>query len=309
MAFNLSSTSLAIKYNRRYGSVERASDPALIKAAEQKKAFENKVAVDKPSTIFEQATEVKLSKTAQARERGAEDAVRTLSNAATYVNLAEGATNQVESLLEKARQNSEALKTEVDPTKRAALANDGASFLTEIDTVVSAVQLNDNSVVNGGVRSFSFDFRPEQPLGDSTFTFDVANFALTSSDLGVSSLNSAAFEEDAEGTTDTIEAAQDQLQTVRASVGKAKQTILDVADKFGIDTAQDLRGTGALKASEAEQFTNQLAKSIKDSALDSRSRQELDPNRVKVLLGDEEADPSGAQVITDAPTGPEVLFT
>lgn len=251
--------------------------------------FSNKTSVPEDPGVFESATAVDLSQSSSPQsteDRAFQRAATTISNAASFVTTGQQAAVEVTRLVDTAKKLGEQLKSEVDPTKRAQLAQDASSILQGIDSITSNAKVNNTSVVDAGSQTFQFSLVPGEENSSNSFQILVANVSVSRNDLGLSGLNSSSFTDDTNNTVDKLEQAQNQLQTARASLDNSSKDINAVANDFGFNqaTADDERAREAAAVDLAREVASSLTNSV------ATKTNNLNPTNVQSLLSSEEED-------------------
>ncbi|MCC6952971.1 MAG: hypothetical protein IT290_02515 [Deltaproteobacteria bacterium] len=310
MALQLSSSTVAIKYREKYLGQSVAEKPARSSqlSSTPEVNFQNKAQLSAPpASDFEEATEVQLSRSAQARKDQSEQSGRKLSNTAAFVNVAQNAVNKISDLLAQAKQNTDELETEVNPNRRQSLSEETEALFNEIETINEDASLNGESVVNAGAKTFEFDFSREEPVGDRSFSFQVGNIALSSSDLGVDGLDAASIESDSAAATAVIEEAERRVQLVNAELENARGTLSAVVDSTASAAASDVRAEQALSAEgNAQAFAEKVAESLESSIVEARESHDLQADQVKNLLADDD-EPAAADASAEGEVATQQL--
>jgi hypothetical protein len=274
-------------------------------SAPRKANFQNSFTISKPDSKLEEAAKVTLSKQERAREDAQGSAAIKLSNAASFVNIADDAAEQIQRLVELAKKNTESIENEASSGRKAQLAQEGAALLAEIDSVVSRAELHGSSVVNAGKKSFSFDISVESPTGDSTFSASVSNVAVSRSDLGLSDVDATDFEEDPSSVRDTLTAAGDNLSNTRASLESSSEQLSSIAKQVGVEAGRQSESEGQLSENTADALARRIAESIRDSV--QKPETSLNSNAVGMLLANEPKEKKPEEENSKAQTAAERL--
>lgn len=236
-------------------------------------------------SVFEEASTVKLSKSEQARNDATSQALRNLSLAKSFVDVAAGATSEVNRLVNDSIDLAKEITNEVNPNRRQELSSEAASLISAIDSVATNATVNGFATVDAGPQTFQFNMTPGDTTSDHALQLTIANVGISRSDLGLDSIDSSSFDTDNENTIDTLESAQVQLTNVAASLKSANSDVKTVAQHFGIQIENDVRNqTGE---ENATRLAENISKSIKDSQLLKTNN--LDPIQVIELIQDDSA--------------------
>jgi hypothetical protein len=263
---------------------------SLRKATVGKSLFSSKVSLPRASSSFEQAAEVKLSTGEQAYVKNSEKAVRTISDASSYISVAQYATDEVSSLVDKARSIAESLATEVDQRRRDALASEGAAVVGRIDEIKADATFNDQQIIDGGGTTFDLNLDQAANNSDDRFLVRVSDVRISSADLGLNTLTEANFESIRSADNSvitTLKAAQEQLATSRASLDSSESKVNETAQLFGIEAEQRLDGAPSELDQKAEQLATQLKSSLAESLVSAQA-DSLDPLKVQELLNEDD---------------------
>lgn len=218
------------------------------------------------SAAVDDAATVSISSEARAKRAASNRATRTLSDASSYVSIAESAASEISNLLEKAANIADTLaNSSVTATQRSALSEEGKALLDEITTVNNKATFNDASVVNRGTQVFSVTFNPGSESSDQDYSITVANVALSKSNLGVSSLTSSSFSSSPSTTLSTIQAAQEAVSSTETTLEISANQISEIAKSYGmsIDSRYTLTKESALDV--ANSIGNSLANNLPDT--------------------------------------------
>jgi flagellin-like hook-associated protein FlgL len=212
----------------------------------------------------EDSVELSILAQTQAASRGSADASRELSNASSYVSVAQSAANEIDRLLEQAEEKSKEFENSVTGENEAVQAEIG-QILRAIDNISDASTVNGQSIVNNGEVTFSTDFNAGDNSSDTAFSISVGNLALDRASLGVSSTEIRNMS--AEELTETIQSAKSSVGDVIVALDDAEAQIDAVADRIGSRASAEVKLTQE-DAAAAENITAEgLAEKISDDIL------------------------------------------
>lgn len=240
------------------------------------------------------AAEVELSSAERARVSGKNSALREISNARSYIDVAEDAAAKVYDLVTQLKTISESSDGHLlSPEVAAGRATEADSLLTEISRVVNNAEFADQSVVNAGPRQFTFSIDGAVNDPSKTFSVTVPDVTLSRSSLGLSSLSGATITSASTSSDalDTISAAKQIVATNQAALSSAGTDLELFATRFGLKSRAETEiGQRTLEAGQAsgvqisaESLRTPVSNQPADELLSTNN---LDPLRVEALIAD-----------------------
>lgn len=206
-------------------------------------------------------------------------ALRTLSDASTRVNVSEAATKEIESLLKDASSISKTLsENSVSPEQESQLKNDIDTIFSQVDSIVTNTKVNDTPVADSGALNIKVNFNSDDNNSSSEVSIFIANVGISRSDLGISTLTSNDIASDPSGSKKSIDNAVEQLQTTKDSLQNSRTQIASAVEEF----ASNATNLSNFTFKEAKQTAITISEQI--TATDSIAQKAPEPLRVNDLL-------------------------
>ena len=244
-------------------------------------------------SLIETQDTVSLSTAERQREEGFSSAVRALGNLQSVVDAATIVTNRAEQALQSSLNIAERLSQEVDPTKRQALASEGAELISELDRIQSYASTPQGlSVTDQGPVNFSLSLDRDNP--GNALTVTLPNISLSRESLGLSAVTESSLLASTEESTASIETAISIVSTVSAALSSASSAIDQAAGKLAESSA--LRAARPSEE-EAQDLASQIARSVTEADIVKQANR-LDPLRVAELLANEPEEEEGEKIRT-----------
>jgi hypothetical protein len=233
-------------------------------------------------SLIETQDTVSLSTAERQREEGFSSAVRALGDLQSVVDAATIVTSRAEQALKSSLNIAKRLSQEVDPTKRQALASEGAELISQLDRIQSsATTPRGLSVTDQGPVNFSLSLDRDNP--GSSVTVTLPNVSLSRDSLGLSGVSESTLLSSTTESREAIESAISAVSTVSASLSSASSAISQAAGRLGESSA--LRASRP-NETEAQDLASQIAKSVTEADIVKQSNR-LDPLKVTELLANE----------------------
>jgi len=243
------------------------------------RSFNNKLAND--TSFNSDAVVLNLSPAKLAQQRQSNRALRNLSDASSFVSIGEQATTEIARLIDQSKTVAKTIEKTVDPVRKAELAEEANSFISEIDKVVKSATVDGTrSVVNFGAQNYSFNLDGSDLSSQSKDSVFISNIAVSRSDLSLDNLNSAQFAQDPSGVVSKLDEAKNRVNFASTNLQAAQKDIDSVADKFGI-RAKD-RVDLVIDSDAANKIAQRISEIISEKA--SESSNSLDSLRVQNLI-------------------------
>ncbi len=224
------------------------------------------------------AASVSLSSADALRARGNERALTSLSDASSYVSIAQSVTDGVEQLLNRALEIASTLEGVLPATQRAELAEEAESILEEIDELTSNAELNDQPVIDAGEQTFTVNLNASDPSTASTYSITVPNVPVSRTSLSLATLTADDFSDSPTATINALTTAGAAIDQTKSNLRIAEEQVLQVGERFG-EIASLRSGVGS--AAEAEDLATQIASAVESL---TTSQGSIDPLRVQDLL-------------------------
>lgn len=248
-----------------------------------RQVFRSAATVSSAREFSTDAAQLETLPQTRARDRGTEKALRTLSDGASYVSIAQNATESVQRLVDEAYAIATTLKGEVTPDQRESLSSYADSLLSEIDSIVSDAEFNDQAIADGGEVTFSVNLNAADESTSNTYNVSVLDVPLSQSSLGLSSLTASSFADSPTATLTTLANAQASLSQTATNLEASENQITAIANEFG--KIKQSRFTSMLNdvgELDAEALAQKIANNI--SAAVGSSAENLNLLRVQDLL-------------------------
>ncbi len=222
-----------------------------------------------------------LSKTAaeRAASRERQRAYSTISDAASYISVADNAATEVTRLLKAASSASTQLETEVSESRRADLQYEVYAYLKAVDQVAANATYNDSSIVDAGPTEFSYELDGSDQSSATNFRLSVSDIALSTTSLNLSSITLENILTDPTSATAAIEDAITATGDVRAGLANRADQVNDFAQKLGISVEVSVQN--ALTEGPAADLAKKIADSVRSGLTETNN---LNPLNVQDLL-------------------------
>lgn len=284
------SISIAPHHSTHDSRTSRVTTQSLL--ADRLLASKVKTNTTSNSNRIDDAATVTVSDAARAEKTARQKAVRTLSDANSYVSVSEDAVTKIGELVDKASAIAETLTGAVTADQRTALSSEAQSLINEINTVVSKAEFNGRSVINNGTQQFTVDFASGSGNSDKAFSVTVENIRASVATLGLSSLTTSSFANSPSTAISALTNAQASITAIHAALAGNAADISNIAEQYGLKVGQSAgAANGALDAAKA------LGKAISSSLRDQLSAvsTSLDPIVVNDLVKSPQPEPKVKQ--------------
>jgi len=211
--------------------------------------------------ISDDATSVKFSASEKSKTTGVESAIRYLAPLQSVVETASSATNRANEVLNQSLNIAKKVAIEVDPTKRAVLASDGAALLGELDKIASTTTPDGVSVIGQGSVSYSLSLDKQGESKGNSITINIPDIQISKSALGLSSVNSTTLKNSNSSSQTSLQQAIDTVSNIAAALKSTLTSILDTAESNGTSRAAQ----GAVNEGNAGELADKIAAAIKNS--------------------------------------------
>ena len=244
-----------------------------------------------PSAQDLDAAIASVSPISRVSNRATQNALRTISDSASFINVASDAAARVSSTLDRISELSTELSSEVDQNRTTLLKAEIDQNFLQLDAIRTKAKFNDTSVVGAGSKSFSYDLNGSSLSSDTEFRLSVSDVAITRSDLGelFSGESDAFYHASSAERADALDKAKSQVSLVQKSLNNSGVALNDFAQSIGVSAAVRLQESSATEQTTPEELAAQIAASLKTRQdLDSNA---LDPLRVADLVNNKPAVP------------------
>jgi len=259
----------------------------------------NSISVDRGETSrINSSDTVSVSSTEKQRQQGLATALRSLSNLQSVVDTASSAVGRAEEVLKSSSNIADKIAIEVDPVKRQALAEEGATLIGEIDKIKSdALGQNGQSVVGQGSIRFERSIGTTDDNSSDLVTIVVPDVPISAAGLGLSTITSSTLLSQTEEDKESIDDAIETIGSISGSLKSTESAIASAARKFG---AAESKQSQLPTEEEATGLAAKVSKSVTESDL-LQQASKLDPLKVSDLLSTaEESDEADKEKTTTA---------
>ena len=181
------------------------------------------------------AAGLSIRETMNAQINGLNAAVRNANDGISLLQTADGALNEVSSMMQRMRELATLSRTDTYSTvQKAALNDEFIQLASEIDRISDNTQWNGGNILNGsggpGGGANAFEFQIGANAGD---TYDVSIGDLDTTAFGIGSATaSIATASDASAAISLIDLALSQLNTQRSTIGAAVNRLTHAVDNL-----------------------------------------------------------------------------
>ncbi len=237
---------------------------------------------NKPS---DDATQVSLSNT-RSRDDDRQSTLRNLSNAISYVDVAENAAGRVDGILGRLRELATQAREANLPEKASDIENEASTLLGELDSISSNTEVSGERVIDAGSRSFDIDTNSGDGSSQSNLTLSVRNIGLSRQELGLQNLDADSFRGGSglEQTQALLDSAAASTNSTKQELSNARESIDSFASSLGLKTSERASDQGDdSDFSSAETLANSIREATKEV---HSTYAKLTPPTLQSLLGD-----------------------
>lgn len=120
------------------------------------------------------------------KETSSDKAARSISDASSFISIAQEAAKAIDELLAKAQELTASLSTTTNDAEKEAIGGEIVATLAEIDEVAAVAEFKGNPVIDGGPQTFLFNLNSSDESSSSSFSITVQNLGLSLDSLGLS---------------------------------------------------------------------------------------------------------------------------
>lgn len=234
--------------------------------------------------------------------RSTSNAIRSLSDAESFVTVGKNALNNIKSLLEDLDTITQRLESEVDPNYRSELSQEGTTILDELNRISNETTYNYKQVLDAGITNFSIDMDGSDPHSTSNLSVSVANLPASAENLGLNEITANSLETDTTNSRSSINSAlsivRNSLTTLTDTENKISQITSGYGTRIGMES-QFKTIDSANKYSESKTTSNSTESIIlatKELTKDQLTNlHKLSETRVRDLLLTQEEESTNSQ--------------
>ena len=237
------------------------------------------------STAADDAAGLAISERLRSQVRSLEQAKRNANDGISFVQTAEGALNEVSSILTRLRELSiQANNGTVSDTDKDTLNEEFTTLVNEIDRIGSSTEFNSIKLLDGSSSTVSFQ------VGFGTTanvdTLDVTLQEATASNLGLSSLDIGS----TGSQTGAITAIDDAINTVsslRGSLGAVQNRLGSTINNLAIQTENLSAADSRIRDVDVAYETAQLTRNniLQQASISVLAQANAQPQSALSLLG------------------------
>ena len=237
------------------------------------------------STAADDAAGLAISERLRSQVRSLDQAKRNANDGISMVQTAEGALNEVSSILTRLRELSiQANNGTVSDTDKDTLNEEFASLVNEIDRIGNSTEFNNIKLLDGSASTVSFQ------VGFGTTanvdTLDVTLQEATASNLGLDSLDIGS----TGSQTTAITAIDDAINTVsglRGSLGAVQNRLGSTINNLAIQTENLSAAESRIRDVDVAYETAQLTRNniLQQASISVLSQANAQPQAALSLLG------------------------
>lgn len=195
-----------------------------------------------------------ISEKMRSQIRGLNQAIRNAQDGISLVQTAEGATQEIHSMLQRMRELAvQAASGTYTDDDRAALQDEVDQLIEEIDRIAKNTEFNTLTLLSGGITNSAIQVGAN---ADQTIEIEINN--LTASEIGVSGL-SISSGGSAQNAISTIDEAIEKVSEERAKLGALQNRLEHTIANLGVTmenlTAAESRIRDVDMAAEMMEFT------------------------------------------------------
>ena len=262
------------------------------RAAASSSRFSSSQKTSAPSQSSLDAAIATVSPTDRVSGRATQDALRTISDSASFISVAASAANDITRLLKEAADIATQYDTEVDADRKLSLRNSFSEKLNAANNITSSATFNDESVINAGETTFQYDLNGGSLSSDTEFRLTVPNIDLSASGLGLTDyLNKNSLDTyGADAALDAVASALETVGGVKTALQDSANQINSFAESIGLSAAVTLEDSSSGESVSPEELAKRIASNIKTSPAGDTNA--LDPLRVSDLISSSTASSS-----------------
>ena len=166
--------------------------------------------------------------------RSARQANRNANDGISMVQTAEGGLNEIGNIVTRLRElGIQAASDTVGKTERGFLNKEVVQLKSEIDRIASSTKWGTVGLLDGSTPQFDFQVGIFNSPEEDRISFDASQNMAKLSDLGLESLDYTT-KEGAQDALTSLDAAQDNVNGMRANLGALQNRLTSTVDNLGV---------------------------------------------------------------------------
>lgn len=203
-----------------------------------------------------------ISEKLRAKIRGLVQAQRNSSDGISLIQVAEGGLNEVQNILVRLRElGVQAASDTIGPRERKYLDLEYQSLKDEIDRIANSTEFNGTFLLDGtgGSLDFQVNTGGDNVLGVDRISFDAFRLDVNTDKLGLEGLTVHS-KEDAQRSLARIDAALDDVSSIRADLGALESRLSSTVRNLGISIENLSAANSRIKDVDIADETAELTK-------------------------------------------------
>lgn len=227
-----------------------------------------------------------ISDTLQSTIRSMGQAIRNAQDGVSLIQVFEGGTNEINNMLTRIRELAMQSATDtIGDRERALVNNEVQELKLEIERTAQTTKYSGRNLLNGEADSLEFQVGPDNNPEADRITFDPGDASLTSSALGVDSLD-VSDKIDAQESLEIIDNAINRVNEVRSRIGSIQSRLQNTVNLQAIFVENLSGARSRIRDTDVAMESTNLAKEtiIRNSGVAMLSQANQTPSVALQLL-------------------------
>ncbi len=160
-------------------------------------------------------------------------AMRSLSEGASYINMAEDALINIDSLLEELNGVSDKIDKEPRFTQKEALGEEGQLLLDEIDRISKETIYNEKNIFSNEPLTVTANLNGKDFSSSSSVSVSIPGLFASLHDLGLSDLSATLLKSSPSQTKELVTDAQSTIREQLSSLNSARTSLQQSVTSYG----------------------------------------------------------------------------
>jgi flagellin len=201
-----------------------------------------------------------ISENLRAQVRGLKQAARNANDGVSMVQIAEGALNEVSSILIRLRELAvQAASDTVGPVERQFLNLEYEQLTSEIDRIADGTEFNKTKLLNGTGAIFDIQVGTNNDPNIDRITFDASSVDSNVAALGIN-LTSVADQASAQNSLAAIDSAIVSVSAMRAEFGAIQNRLQSIVNNIEVSIENLSAANSRVRDTDIASETAELAK-------------------------------------------------
>ena len=237
------------------------------------------------TSAADDAAGLAISERLRAQTRSLEQAKRNANDGISLVQTAEGAMNEVSSLLTRMRELSvQSANGSVSNADKDTLNQEFTELVEEIDRIAQSTDFNDINLLDGSQASVTFQIGQGTTAGVDKL--DVSLNSARSADLGIDTLDIGSTG-DTDAAIDAIDTAINDVSAMRGNLGATQNRLSSTINTLGVQVENLSAAESRIRDVDVAYETAQLTRNsiLQQAAVSVLAQTNAQPQAALALLG------------------------